>query len=288
MLNEKRKKEIRKITTKLVEEKSKSGEEKNAIKKVKFFMEKFNFDDIHIDKFGSLIGRINGTEKGKSILLDSHIDTVGADEKSWSRNPFKAVVENDRIYGRGTSDMKGALAAMIVASFSLSEDINFKGDIYVSCTVHEELFEGVAAREISKYINPDYVIIGEASNLNIMRGQRGRAEIVIETSGKSSHSANPEVGHNAVYDMVDLIKEIRNYKETNHEILGKGILELTDIMSSPYPGNSVIPNNCRSTYDRRLLVGETKDSVLKKIKKARQQDFSFQAGGGGTYGKVIF
>lgn len=58
--------------------------------------------------------------------------------------------------------------------------------------VHEECFEGVAAREISNYVNPDIVIIGEASQLNLKIGQRGRGEIVVETFGKPAHSANPE------------------------------------------------------------------------------------------------
>ncbi|EHO20793.1 hypothetical protein HMPREF9466_00820 [Fusobacterium necrophorum subsp. funduliforme 1_1_36S] len=73
--------------------------------------------------------------------------------------------------------------------------------------MHEECFEGVAAREVSKYVKPDIVIIGEASELNLKIGQRGRAEIVVETFGKPAHSANPEKGINAVYKMMKLIEK---------------------------------------------------------------------------------
>lgn len=96
-------------------------------------------------------------------------------------------------------------------------------------------------------------------------GQRGRAEIVIETFGKPCHSANPEKGINAVYKMAKVIGTIRTLVPTYHPVLGDGILELTDIKSAPYPGASVVPEYCRATYDRRLLVGETKESVLEPI-----------------------
>ena len=79
-----------------------------------------------------------------------------------------------------------------------------------------------------------------------------------------AHSANPEKGVNAVYKMCKVIEAIQGLKPTNHPVLGDGILELVDIKSSPYPGASVVPDYCRATYDRRLLVGETKeDSALK-------------------------
>ena len=97
----------------------------------------------------------------------------------------------------------------------------------------------------------------EASQLNLKIGQRGRAEIVVETFGKPCHSANPEKGINAVYKMEKVIEAIRGLVPTEHPVLGKGILELTDIKSAPYPGASVVPEYCRATYDRRLLVGET-------------------------------
>jgi len=172
---------------------------------------------------------------------------------------------------------------MLCAGAYFAEDTNrdFSGDIYVSGVVHEECFEGIAARKISERVKPDYVVIGEASECNIKRGQRGRAEIVVETLGKPAHSANPQNGINAVYKMTKLIERIRNIEMTHDDFLGDGILELTDIKSSPYPGASVVPDNCRATYDRRLLVGETKESVLKPIfniiEELEKEDPDFKA-----------
>ncbi|KPI51418.1 peptidase M20, partial [Clostridioides difficile] len=131
--------------------------------------------------------------------------------------------------------------------------------------VHEEIFEGVSAREISKAVEPDYVVIGESSELNLKIGQRGRGEIVVETFGKPAHSANPEKGVNAVYKMANVIQKIQQLVPPTHPVLGDGILVLTDIKSSPYPGASVVPDYCKATFDRRLLVGETREGVLAPI-----------------------
>lgn len=125
----------------------------------------------------------------------------------------------------------------------------------------------MAAREISAYVKPDYVIIGEASQLNMKIGQRGRAEIVVETFGVPAHSASPHKGVNAVYKMCKVIEEINKLTPPHHDVLGDGILELVDVKSSPYPGASVVPDYCRATYDRRLLTGETKESVLAPLQE---------------------
>lgn len=252
----------------LIQEQSYSGHEDGVVERMKRAFTELKFDDVIVDEYGNALGHIKGKHPGKTLLLDGHIDTVPVpDASKWTHKPFGGEVENGKIYGRGTSDMKGAVSAMIAAAAFFAEDTEreFSGDIYVSGVVHEECFEGIAARKVSERINPDFVVIGESSELNLKRGQRGRAEIVVETFGKPAHSANPRAGVNAVYKMAGLISEIAKLKAPVHAILGEGILELTDIKSSPYPGASVVPDYCRATYDRRLLVGETKESVLKPL-----------------------
>lgn len=265
MLDKLREDEVIKLCQKLVQEKSYSGEEAKVSEELtKFFYAK-GFDEVMIDGYGNTIGVIKGKRPGKKLLFDGHMDTVPVGNiKDWSYPPFEAEIHEGKIYGRGTSDMKGALAAMAVAAANFAEDTDkdFAGEIYVAGVVHEECFEGVAARKISQAVKPDYVVIGEASELNLKIGQRGRAEIKVETFGVPAHSANPEKGVNAVYKMAKVIEAIQSLTPTAHPILGKGILELTDIKSSPYPGASVVPEYCSATYDRRLLVGETKESVL--------------------------
>lgn len=284
MLTEKRQQELIKLCQELIRRQSYSGEENEVIECMKAAFAGLGYDDFFVDEYGNIIGHIKGNRPGKSILFDGHIDTVAVpDDSKWHYAPFGGELVDGRIYGRGASDMKGAVSAMMVAASCFAADINrdFAGDIYVAGVVHEECFEGVAARKISERVKPDYVVIGEASELNLKRGQRGRAEIVVETYGKPAHSANPHKGINAVYKMATLINAIRELKSTYQDVLGHGIVELTDIKSSPYPGASVVPDYCRVTYDRRLLVGETRESVLQPIQelidKMSQEDPEFQA-----------
>lgn len=250
---------------------SPSGQEKDAALLMKRTMEAYGFDEVILDRYGSVLGKMKGKRPGKTILLDGHIDTVEViDKEKWEHDPWGAEICDGKIYGRGTSDMKGSVTAMISAVSHFAEDCDkdFAGTICVSCTVHEECFEGISSREITKLAQPDFVIIGEATTTTVKIGQRGRAEVVVQTEGASCHSSNPEKGINAVYHMLQLVEEIRTIVPNSHPVLGKGILELTDIISYPYPGASVVPSLCRATFDRRTLVGETEDMILAQVQDA--------------------
>lgn len=271
MLTKAREEKLIKLLQEMIQSPSNSGEEESVVKVIKKYLEELGYDSAEVDKYGNIIGCIKGKRPGKKILFDGHIDTVPVPESTrdkWTQNPYGGEIVDGKLYGRGTSDMKGQTSAFISACAYFAEDCgkDFDGEIYVAGVVHEEIFEGIAAREISKNVKPDYVVIGESSELNLKIGQRGRGEIVVETFGKPAHSANPHKGINSVYKMATIIQEIKKIVPPETE-LGKGILELTDIKSAPYPGASVVPDHCRVTYDRRLLVGETKESVLKPIQE---------------------
>ncbi len=257
------------LTQALIRIPSLSGEESEVVAFIAAAMKRFGYDTVHIDELGSVTGSIYGNTEGASILLDCHIDTVGVDNRdAWSCDPFTAEIRDGRIYGRGAADMKGAAAAMIsaVAGFKRRNGSSFAGSVHVACTVCEECFEGYAASVVSKRIKADVVIIGEASELNLKRGQRGRAEISLSTYGKSCHSSNPEEGVNAIEAMLTVLPRILALPAPFHPVLGAGILVATDIISNPYPGRSVLPDRCTVTFDRRLLIGESRSSILAPIK----------------------
>lgn len=267
---------------KLIQAESISGNEGKVAGLIKTEMEKLGYDKVYIDEYGNVIGKIKGNGD-RSILFDGHMDTVGIpDPSKWTVDPFGGVIKEGKLYGRGTSDMKCALAAMIYAAAELKKNnVNLDGDIYVVGVVFEEIFEGMGLGKVLDFITPDLVIIGEASQLTLNIGQRGRAEIVVETQGTNAHSSSPERGLNAVYQMAKLIPQLQEINLPIHAQLGKAIIELTDIISSPYPGASVIPDRCRATYDRRLLTGESPESVLESIKDCienlRKEDNNFKA-----------
>lgn len=271
MLCDKRKEQVLELARQLIQQQSYSGHEDKAAAALTAGFKRLGFDDVFVDKYGNTVGILRGKRPGKKVLFDGHMDTVPVtDESVWTHKPFEAEVVGATLYGRGATDMKGALAATACGAAFFAEDCgrDFAGEIYVAGSVHEECFEGVASRSLSEHFKPDYVVIAEASQLNMKIGQRGRAEIVFETFGKPAHSANPEKGINAVYKMSKLIDAIQKLVPTHHPVLGKGILELVDIKSEPYPGASVVPEYCRATYDRRLLVGETRESVMAPLQAA--------------------
>lgn len=282
MLNEQRRNALIELCRNLIRTYSVTGSEKDIALLIRDSMKAAGFDDAWVDGQGNAIGRICGSGNGKTVLLDGHMDTVEvSDPNKWQHGPFAAEIDGGRIYGRGAADMKGALAAMIMAAGWLAKDKRPAGDVYVTATAMEEIAEGCSLSYILGSIHPDVVVIGEASKLNLNIGQRGRGEIMVRTKGKPAHSSNPEVGVNAVYKMMKLLESIRGIPVSRHEILGDGIMELTDIISSPYPGASVVPELCSVTFDRRLLIGDSEESILEQIREKiswlKKEDAKFDA-----------
>jgi putative selenium metabolism hydrolase len=260
------------LTQDLVRQRTLSGHEEPVVRLIQERMRALGFDEVRVDEYGSVVGSVRGTHPGatRRILLDAHIDTVDVSSpERWTRAPFGGELVNGRIYGRGSSDMKGSAAAMVVAAASLiPERARLEGEIIVSASVAEEIIEGVALGKVMEWARPDWVVIGESTELNLTRGQRGRGEVELTTIGRPAHSSNPQVGINAAKKMVRLVAEIEKIPLPRSDFLGPALLELTDIMSTPYPGLSVIPDRCKVTFDRRLLVGETEEVVLAPIREA--------------------
>jgi acetylornithine deacetylase/succinyl-diaminopimelate desuccinylase-like protein len=160
--------------------------------------------------------------------------------------------------------MKGALAAMVYGAAAVDRAM-IKGRVVVSASPMEEVLEGVALQKVMEAFPPEFVVIGEATNLNLARGGRGRAEIHLEARGIPTHSSAPHLGRNAVLDMMKVVEGAENLSLPEDDLMGPAILALTEMVSAPYPANSVVPSICRVTYDRRLLPDETEDDVLGPI-----------------------
>jgi len=262
-----------------------SGQERKLASFVRESMLSFGFDHVEVDYYGNVIGKITFHDQGPRILFEAQMDHVEvADPFEWKYYPFGAFIDHDRIYGRGATDQKGSLAAMLCAAAYLKEDHreDLCGEIIVAASVHQEQFEGVSSRLIEGKYSPDFVVIGEASSLKIERGQRGRAEIELETHGKLAHSSRPSYGVNAAGNMVSLLTMISVlFRPSTDPFLGEGILELTNLLSFPEKSAGTIPEKCRAIFDRRLLVGETEKDVLEQIQEiidfARKKNPDIQA-----------
>lgn len=245
-----------------------SGEEKTAAEAVQNKMRDLDYDEVYQDDYGSAIGVLHGTRPGRTLIFDGHLDVVPVNTPElWTHPPFGGEFDGVRIWGRGACDMKGSLAAFVCALGHLPRDA-FAGKIIVSAGVGEEMIEGMALAELLKQHPADFVVIGEPTSFCIGIGHKGRAGLQIVTTGVPAHTSHPERGVNAVYRMIEAITRIREIDLPKDEILGQGVNELVDIISSPYPGTSMVPSGCQARFDRRLVRGETKESVLRDMRQA--------------------
>ncbi len=198
------------FTQGLVRIKSYSGEEEQAARYIAAKMEALGYDEVKIDRFGNVLGRIGNGDK--VILFDSHIDTVKVnDDDRWDVPPFSAEIAAGFLWGRGSVDMKsGAAASVYAAALARSKGLVTGKTIYVSCSVFEEDCDGEALKlslEETR-IRPDYAIICEPSANIISTGHKGKAQILIKTKGIAAHGSAPEKGVNAIYEMAEIIQRV--------------------------------------------------------------------------------
>jgi len=254
------------ICRSLVQIKSYSGDERAVIDRTAEWMRALAYQDIYIDDCGNVTGVMRGEHGGATLLFDSHVDTVDAgDLSAWTHDPFGAAISDGRIWGRGSTDMKGSLAACLLGVALAKHNGTLRGTVIVSASTGEEIIEGLTLYGMMDRCQPDRVVICEPSALDLNIAQRGRAEITMTVHGKSSHASTPQLGINALRQMCKLVLALDDFTPPEHPVLGRGILEPTEAITAPYPSVSVLPYQARARYDRRLLVGETEHDVLAPI-----------------------
>ena len=256
--------EIPSFLRELIRNFSPSGQEEEVADLILEKMEELGFDEVTRDRMGNVVGKISGGE-GAPIIFDGHMDVAEVgDLNNWHVDPFSGVSLDGRIYGRGSVDMKGGLASMIYGCASAEPSV----DLYVVCVVHEETYEGVALREVLKGMErrPRAVVLGEPTDLNLSVGQRGRCVLKVVTRGKTAHASMPELGRNAIYRMIPILRkiEVENRRLPTHPLLGKGTMAVTDIRAMP--GGPIIPDRCEITVDRRMIIGEDREGILKEVR----------------------
>ena len=245
-----------------------SSKEGSVIERMHAEMLRVGFDEVSVDPMGNLIGRIGSGPY--VIALDGHADTVDTGDLSlWNRDPHSGDIENGILYGRGASDQKGGIASAVYAGALLQKaGIPDNITLYVTATVQEEDCDGLCWQYIVKEngLRPDLVVITEPTSLRIYRGQRGRMEMEVHTSGVSCHGSAPERGSNAVYKMAEIIADIEKLNErlVPREPLGKGTVTISEIRSTS-PSLCAVADGCTIHLDRRLTVGETEESSVAEI-----------------------
>lgn len=253
----------------LIERPSLSREENAVVQRIGEEMKAVGFDEVVVDGFGSVIGRIG--EGPVHIVLDSHIDVVNTGDPSlWRTEPFTATIEHGVLYGRGASDNKAAIASMVHGGALLRRlgiDTS-RFTLWVVGTVQEEDCDGLALEYLLTNTIPkaEIVVLGEATNLQVYRGHRGRAEFALHTTGRAAHASAPERGVNAIYRMAPIVEQIEalNERLASDPFLGKGTVVVSKI-DAQTPSLNAVPDGCTIYLDRRLTIGETVESARAEL-----------------------
>lgn len=252
-----------------------SGQEAAMMERVQEVMRALGYDQVWQDEYGNSVGVLRGTRPGtaRRLLVDIHADTVEATSpNSWRTDPFGGELVDGKIYGRGSCDIKGGLASALVGLAALPRQ-DFSGDIWVAATVVEEMMEGAATRQVLEQAAedgglPDYCLVVEPTLLKAGLAQKGRAGVRLQTWGVPAHTSRAELGVNAVYKMLPAIQGVREMAMRSDPLLDDEIFELVEIVSAPFPGNSIVPDGCRARFDCRLMVGETPESLIERFRQA--------------------
>jgi putative selenium metabolism hydrolase len=248
---------------------SESRQEAKVIQRIKDEMETVGFDRVDIDPMGNILGYIgNGHHL---IAMDAHVDTVGVgDPDQWEYDPYKGYEDDEIIVGRGASDQEGGMAAMVYAG-KIIKDLHLEDDytLLITGTIQEEDCDGLCWQYIinENKIRPEFVVSTEPTSCRIYRGQRGRMEIKVATSGISCHGSAPERGDNAIFKMAPILNELQvlHTRLKEDDFLGKGSLTVSEIFSSS-PSRCAVADGCWVSIDRRLTAGETGAYALQQIR----------------------
>jgi acetylornithine deacetylase/succinyl-diaminopimelate desuccinylase family protein len=219
----------------------------------------------------------------KTLMLEAHQDTVPVD--NMVVEPFGAKIEGNRLYGRGSCDIKGGMSSML-ATFARVVREKPKGcaNLIMACTVDEEhTFLGVQ-KLVKEGVKADFAVVAEPTQLNIVHAHKGIVRWHLISRGRSCHSSCPEQGVSAIYRMGRLLTGIEKYaaklqQTTVDPLLGPATLSVGRIEG----GTSVntVPDFCRIEIDRRLIAGETVEGapaqLTEFLNKEAGVDFPFEA-----------
>jgi acetylornithine deacetylase/succinyl-diaminopimelate desuccinylase-like protein len=222
----------------------------------------------------NLVADVGGAG-GPLLVLNGHVDTVPvAPGEGWSGDPYSARVADGRLYGRGALDMKGACGAMMhVAAVLHAAGRDLPARVQLQLVADEEatayygtgfLVEQVQAGQLPR---PDGVLIGEKSDLRVRIAERGQFQFQLVFRGRAAHTATARVlGVNPIAHAAAAVLRLERALELFHPAVGHPVISVNRIEAGV--ANNQVPAECTLTIDRRVVPGETRESVVAEIEAA--------------------
>jgi acetylornithine deacetylase len=212
----------------------------------------------------NVIGILEGSERGRSLMLCGHLDTVGVEGMT---SPFDPIERDGRLYGRGSQDMKAGVAAMIDAA-RLAQARGFRrGRIIIAAVVDEE-YASIGADALVTAWRADGAVVTEPTDLHIGVGHKGFAWAAIETRGRAAHGSRPDDGRDAILRMGRVLARLEALDRTLQARVPHPLVGTASLHASIIDGGrelSSYPDRCRLQLERRTIPGEPADILDREI-----------------------
>ncbi len=212
----------------------------------------------------SVVARSGRRGDGRALLLCAHLDTGGLEGMS---DPLVPRVEGDRLYGRGAYDMKGGLAAALIACREAAR-AGLAGEVIVAAVADEE-HSSIGVQEVLRSVRADAAVVTEPTELAVATAHKGFVWVEIEVTGRAAHGSRPHLGVDAILEtgpvLVALAELNQRLDARRHPALGPGTLHAS--LVSGGIGESTIPDRCTLTVERRTLPGETVAAVEREVEE---------------------
>ncbi len=227
----------------------------------------------------NVVAIAHGSGGGRSLMLNGHMDTVGKGDFAEAHKPR---IEDGRLYGRGAYDMKGGLAACMVA-IAEAKKHNLRGDVILTAVVDEE-HASLGTSTVIETVHAEAAIVAEFTELQLILAHKGFAWFEIETTGRAAHGSRPDLGVDAIAHMGRVLVALEELDRSlrsgpPHPLLGTGSLHAGLIGGGQEV--SSYPEHCRLSVERRTLPGESPEEVeaalVKLLRRQSWHDAAFRA-----------
>jgi acetylornithine deacetylase len=239
----------------------------------------------------NVIGLLEGRGKGRSLMLCGHVDTVGVEGMT---GPFDPVERHGRLYGRGSQDMKGGLAAMIDAARVIAQQGLDAGRLIVAAVIDEE-YASLGADALVTRWRADAAVVTEPTDLRIAIGHKGFAWFEVETKGRAAHGSRPGEGRDAILRMgrvLHALEELDRQLQARppHPLMGTASLHASLIEGGREL--SSYPDRCALKFERRTVSGESHEDVTREIERLlsrlREADPEFEGSVNPLFGRPSY
>ncbi|MHC4196520.1 MAG: M20 family metallopeptidase [Planctomycetota bacterium] len=284
---ESRRKELVRIASELIATNTETppGRERLAAKVVQKYLDSMGIRHESFEKEPERTNVVARVGSGSpSLLVACHLDVVPAGD-GWSQDPFKATVTDGKMIGRGATDNKGQMAScMILAEYLMRKEDSLNGEFILVAAADEERGSRLGLEYLLDEcgLRADYAIIPDISYSmrKIDVSEKGALFLEVTSHGKQAHGSLPETGVNAIWNMVELLKEIETlpsaFKHTSHPLFTPPTLNLGTIQGGA--ARNIVPGKCVAGLDIRYLPGDTKEDIIalveervKKVERANPQ-----------------